>query len=135
MTKLFTRTVIAALAATAMGAAVAGTEVVEVTAGPLRGVFPAEADNVVGAYRMSDGRGMLLTRRGNSISASLDGEPLARLLSAGNGQLRATDGHMSMRFDIDAIQGETHVTLTLLRAEGEALKLAALAPQTRLMPR
>lgn len=81
---------------------------------PLRAVSPAQAKKMTGVYRMSDGRGMSLKRQGVWIQADLDCEPLTRLLASGDGQLRAPDGRMSMRFDFKGECDGADVTVTLL---------------------
>jgi hypothetical protein len=112
-----------------MGAAHAGPETVTVTgpaATPLRGLFPNEGDAVVGEYRMADGRVMVLRQRGRVILANLDGVPTTRLLAGESGILQAADDSMRLRFDNDAKNDSTAVTVSLRSDGGNAITLASI---------
>jgi hypothetical protein len=127
-----TRIAFAALTLALMGVAHAGPETVTVTgpaAKPLRGLNPSEAEAIVGAYRMSDGRLMVLKQRGRAIVANLDGVPLTRLLAGEAGTLQAADDSMRMRFETDP-QTETTAVTVSLRVDGNSPVTLAAAKST-----
>lgn len=134
MDKSSIRIALSALVMAVVGAAHAGPETVTVTAPaatPLRGLFPSEGDAVVGEYRMSDGRLMVLRQRGRVILANLDGVPTTRLLAAEGGTLQSADDSMRLRFDNDPKADTTAVTVSL-RADGaNVVTLASVKAQGR----
>jgi hypothetical protein len=127
MSKPFIRTLATTAFVAAMGAAHAGgnVETVSITATPMRGLFGNEAHALVGQYRMSDGRLLVLSPRGASIKARLDGEPATLLRVARTGELRAADGSMSLAFETGSDGYADRIRLTLERAPAPAQQLAS----------
>ncbi len=128
MLKSSTRIALFAFVMALMGGAHAGPETVTVTgaaATPLRGLMPYEGDAVAGAYRLSDGRMLMLRQRGRVMVADLDGLPLTRLLASEGGSLQAADDSMRLRFASDPKSDETLVTVSLRDDGDKVLTLAA----------
>jgi hypothetical protein len=134
MFKTATRIALATITLALMGAAHADPQTVTVVgaaATPLRGLFPSEGAAIVGTYRLSDGRAMVLRQRGRAIVADLDGVPTTRLMAGAAGTLYAADDSMRLRFDNDAQTEEAAVTVSLRTGGANVVTLASARTTVR----
>jgi hypothetical protein len=110
------KTLLSIAVAGVMGQVIAAPQVIVIEGVPMKPVTAAQAADLKGEFKMSDGRVLYLNQKGRTLMAEMEGMPARELKSAGAARLVSTDGHMDLAFKAAANGNVSAVTLKLTTA-------------------
>lgn len=104
---------IAVATAALVGLAVAAPQVITIEGTALKPVTAAQAAELKGEFKMSNGKILHIMHKGRKVVAEMDGMPTSELKAAGDTRLISADGNVDLVYKAAPNGNVTAVTLKL----------------------